>query len=230
MQTESVIEFKGSSFTLPVIYLNSTEPKAIQSALQAKIQQAPNLLTKAAVVINVSLLDDNFDIMAISKAVRLTGINIIGFSGCNTIKKKRLTNTGFTILNEGKIPPRLATKLKPAWQPPLYLTTPLRSGQQVYAKDRDLVVYNLVNTGAEIIADGNIYIFNSLRGKAIAGASGRQDAKIFCTHIEAELVSIAGNYWISEQIPLKFYKNAVIISLSDNKLQFEELTKVINYK
>jgi septum site-determining protein MinC len=230
MQTESVIEFKGSSFTLPVIYLNSTEPKAIQSALQAKIQQAPNLLTKAAVVINVSLLDDNFDIMAISKAVRLTGINIIGFSGCNTIKKKRLTKTGFTIFNEGKTSSRLAAKQKPSWQPPLYLTTPLRSGQQVYAKDRDLVVYNLVNTGAEIIADGNIYIFNSLRGKAIAGASGRQDAKIFCTHIEAELVSIAGNYWISEQIPLKFYKKAAIISLFENKLQFEELTKVINYK
>ncbi|MCO6523874.1 MAG: septum site-determining protein MinC [Candidatus Schmidhempelia sp.] len=230
MQTESVIEFKGSSFTLPVIHLNSTEPKAIQSALQAKIQQAPNLLTKAAVVINVSLLDDNFDIMAISKAIRLTGINIIGFSGCNAIKKKRLIKTGFTILNEGKTASRLTVKQKSSWQPPLYLTTPLRSGQQVYAKDRDLVVYNLVNTGAEIIADGNIYIFNSLRGKAIAGASGRQDAKIFCTHIEAELVSIAGNYWISEQIPLEFHKKAAIISLFENKLQFEELTKVINYK
>jgi septum site-determining protein MinC len=83
----------------------------------------------------------------------------------------------------------------------MVIDKPLRSGQQVYAKGRDLVVLAMVNAGAEVIADGNIHVYAPLRGKAIAGAKGNADARIFTLCLEAELISIAGVYRTSD-VPL----------------------------
>ena len=80
----------------------------------------------------------------------------------------------------------------------MVIDKPLRSGQQVYAKGRDLVVMAMVNPGAEVISDGNIHIYASLRGKAIAGARGNTEARIFALCMEPELISIAGVYRTSE--------------------------------
>ncbi len=82
--------------------------------------------------------------------------------------------------------------------PALVIDRPLRSGQQVYARGRDLVVMAMVNPGAEVIADGHIHVYAPLRGKAIAGARGQADARIFALAMEPELVSIAGVYRTSE--------------------------------
>ena len=78
---------------------------------------------------------------------------------------------------------------------------PVRSGQQVYARGRDLIIHAVVGNGAEVIADGSIHIYSSLRGKAIAGAQGDATARIFCQDFQAELVSIAGQYRVFEDIP-----------------------------
>jgi septum site-determining protein MinC len=83
----------------------------------------------------------------------------------------------------------------------LIVDKPLRSGQQVYARGRDLVVMSMVNPGAEVIADGHIHVYAPLRGKAIAGAKGNTEARIIATSLEAELLSIAGVYRTSE-VPL----------------------------
>lgn len=83
----------------------------------------------------------------------------------------------------------------------LVVTKPLRSGQQVYARGRDLVVMAMVNPGAEVIADGHIHVYAPLRGKAIAGARGNSEARIFSLAMAPELISIAGIYRTSE-IPL----------------------------
>jgi septum site-determining protein MinC len=80
----------------------------------------------------------------------------------------------------------------------LVIERPLRSGQQVYAKGRDLVLLHMVNAGAEVIADGHIHVYAPLRGKAIAGAPGNADARIFSLCMERELISIAGIYRTSE--------------------------------
>ena len=82
----------------------------------------------------------------------------------------------------------------PAAAPTRVVDRPLRSGQQVYARGGDLVVLAAVNAGAEVIADGSIHVYAPLRGRALAGASGQTDARIFTTRFEAELVSIAGIY------------------------------------
>ena len=81
----------------------------------------------------------------------------------------------------------------------MVLDKPLRSGQQFYAKGRDLIVLAMVNPGAEVLADGHIHIYAPLRGKAIAGARGFAGARIFAQSMDPELISIAGVYRTSEQ-------------------------------
>jgi septum site-determining protein MinC len=98
------------------------------------------------------------------------------------------------------------------------LTQPVRSGTQIYARGADLVVTAAVHTGAEIIADGNIHVYGPLRGRAMAGAAGDGEARIFCSRFEAELVSIAGRYLVSEQMPPEMRGLAVQIVLDDDRL------------
>lgn len=81
----------------------------------------------------------------------------------------------------------------------LIIDKPLRSGQQVYARGRDLVVMAMVNAGAEVIADGHIHVYAPLRGRAMAGARGNVDARIFSLALDAELLSIAGVYRTSDK-------------------------------
>ena len=96
----------------------------------------------------------------------------------------------------------------------LVIDKPLRSGQQIYAKGRDLVILAMVNPGAEVIADGNIHVYSTLRGKAIAGARGNSQAMIFAQCMEPELISIAGVYRTSENaLPADIWGQAAQVSL-----------------
>ena len=81
-----------------------------------------------------------------------------------------------------------------AFQSPLLLQGPIRSGQQVYARGRDLIIIGMVSAGAEVAADGCVHVYGRLRGKAMAGASGDLSARVYCLSFGAELVSIAGNF------------------------------------
>lgn len=98
----------------------------------------------------------------------------------------------------------------------------IRSGQQVYAKDQNLVIIGSVSAGAEVIADGNIHVYGSLRGRAIAGATGHHRAQIYCQNLEAELVSINGNYWLSESME-DHWGSPVYIHLTGNELMSSKL-------
>ncbi|QVN16562.1 septum site-determining protein MinC [Burkholderia pyrrocinia] len=105
----------------------------------------------------------------------------------------------------------------------LVIDRPLRSGQQVYAKG-DLVVLAPVSHGAEIIAEGNIHIYAPLRGRALAGVHGNHDARIFCTCLEPELISIAGIYRTTENpLPAEVLGKSVQIRLEEEKLMIEPL-------
>ncbi|WP_334135748.1 septum site-determining protein MinC [Tepidimonas sp.] len=95
-------------------------------------------------------------------------------------------------------PPPPAPAMPQASASALVVDRPLRSGQQVYARGRDLVVLAMVNPGAEVIADGHVHVYAPLRGRAIAGARGQADARIFALALEAELVAIAGLYRTAE--------------------------------
>jgi septum site-determining protein MinC len=88
-----------------------------------------------------------------------------------------------------------------AHRPPLVVRQAVRGGQVVYAQRSDLVVLAPVNPGAEVIADGHVHIYSTLRGRAVAGAQGFSEARIFCQKLEAELVAVAGAYVMADDIP-----------------------------
>ena len=109
----------------------------------------------------------------------------------------------------------------------MVIDKPLRSGQKVYARGADLVVLAMVNQGAEVVADGNIHVYAPLRGKAMAGARGNTNARIFSLCLEPELISIAGVYRTSENpLPADVQGKAAQVRLSNDgqdKLLIEAL-------
>lgn len=105
----------------------------------------------------------------------------------------------------------------------LTLSTPLRGGQVVYAEGADAIVLAHVNSGAELIADGNIHVYGALRGRALAGAHGNEAARIFCQSLEADLVSIAGTYLRADELPDGFRKKPAQIFLQDGELRVKGL-------
>lgn len=226
------IELKGSSFTLSVVHLHEAKPEVIRQALEDKIAQAPAFLRHAPVVVNISSLDEVTQWQPLQQAISATGLRIMGVSGCkNPELKAEIDRAGIPLLTEGKEKvARTAPVEVPAPTPAVtpvtktrLIDTPVRSGQRIYAPNCDLIVTSHVSAGAELIADGNIHIYGMMRGRALAGASGDREAQIFCTHLAAELVSIAGEYWLSENITADFYGKAVRLRLDQAALTIEPL-------
>ena len=99
----------------------------------------------------------------------------------------------------------------------------VRSGQQLYAEGCDLTVLSTVGAGAEVIADGSIHIYGTLRGRALAGAQGNAEARIFCREFHAELVAIAGHYKVLDDVPEKLRGKAVQVWLENGQLKLAAL-------
>ena len=110
-----------------------------------------------------------------------------------------------------------------AGEPGMMQAAPVRSGQQVYAENRDLTVLSTVGAGAEVIADGSIHIYGALRGRALAGGQGNTKARIFCREFHAELVAVAGHYKVLEDIPKELRGKAVQVWLEDDQLRIAAL-------
>lgn len=112
----------------------------------------------------------------------------------------------------------------PVAAPTLVVRGPLRSGQRVYARNGDLVVIGVVSQGAEVIADGNIHVYGPLRGKAMAGARGDAEARIFTTGLDAELVAVAGVYRVVDaKLPADVHQRAAVIQLDNDALRIQPL-------
>ncbi len=110
-----------------------------------------------------------------------------------------------------------------AVEPGMVLTAPIRSGQQIYAEQRDLTILNTVGAGAEVIADGSIHVYGALRGRALAGARDNDKARIFCREFHAELVAIAGHYKVMEDLPAELRGKAVQIWLDNEQIHIAAL-------
>ncbi|WP_114395370.1 septum site-determining protein MinC [Oleisolibacter albus] len=118
-------------------------------------------------------------------------------------------------------PPAVAAEPLPYQRSTLIVTEPVRSGRQVYAAGGDLVVVAPVSPGAELLADGSIHVYGTLRGRALAGVSGDRSARIFCQSLEAELVSIAGLYRVSEDMDKSIRRRQVQIFLDNGFLHID---------
>ncbi|MCW8327531.1 septum site-determining protein MinC [Photobacterium sp. SDRW27] len=213
-------ELKGSSFTLSALHLVDGDIEKATDFLKEKVNQAPNFFAAAPVVIDISQAGDSIDFNTLKAGVQNAGMIPVGISGCkDTHRQTQAKHAGFAIMNAA----RQVKASEPVMEPTKIIRTPVRSGQQIYAKNCDLVIMNHVSAGAEIIADGCIHIYGTMRGRAIAGASGQSQARIFCQNLQSELISIAGNYWLSDKIQDEFWGKGVVISLAENNLNIEHL-------
>ncbi len=233
------IEFKGSSFTLSVLHLKTPKLIDIKDDLVKKIAQAPDFFSLVPVVVNIEQLTPPVDYQTIKSLIEELNFTFVGFTGSVDKEQRALIRElGFSFVNTAKANTssqstnaqkqsvKETDNRAAVSQSHLYTDKvhrgQIRSGQQVYAKDQNLVVIGSVSAGAEVIADGNIHVYGSLRGRAIAGAKGHHKAQIYCQNLEAELVSINGNYWLSESIE-EHWGTPVYIHLNDNELTSSKL-------
>ncbi|QOI11019.1 septum site-determining protein MinC [Blochmannia endosymbiont of Colobopsis nipponica] len=223
------IQFKKGHFNLFIIHIEDIRSENIFKKIKEKIQYASTFFKNTPVVINVENIAYPTNWPKLYKTILNSGLYIIGTCCCkNNTLKKMIIKSGLPILKETIIDKnytqeKVLTKEKNIVNKTKLINKPIRSGQQIYAHNGDLIIMNNVNPGAEIIADGNIHIYGAMKGRAIAGASGDKTSQIFCTYFSPEVISISGKYLLSEQIPTNFFAKSVKIHLKNNIIIIQDL-------
>lgn len=218
----SAIELKSATLEAMRAVLRSDDSSAIAAALDARLGSMPGFFSGEPVVIDCSELpaDARPDLPAIRDALGRHALTAVAVQAACDAAADDARALGMAVLAAESAPraapapesapatpapapapePEPVTAISPeavvaqAQRRTEIIDKPLRSGQRIYARGCDLVVLAMVSAGAEVIADGNIHVYAPLRGRALAGASGDTQARIFTTCFEAELVSIAGVY------------------------------------
>jgi septum site-determining protein MinC len=222
-------ELKGSLLTLTVLHVLNPDRQAFSAHLRHQAEKTPNLFKNMPIVIDLQQMTDPthaIDFAWLQQQLREHGLIPVGVRYGTEILQQAARATGLAVLgnqidkkSEGTTPRK---KNAPSPATTLWITTPVRSGQQIYARQADLVVLAPVNHGAELLADGSIHVYDSLRGRALAGINGDTTARIFCHKLEAQLVSVAGHYRLNESLPV-IQAPMVQIYLEDGKVCIEGL-------
>lgn len=243
-ETTQSTQLKADFVPMTVIRLSDCKLDQIKYELEQAKAQAPNFFQHAPVIIDIGGINEQLkaflDLGALCQLLKSMSISPIGIRGLSQKDFQLAEQHGLAVLNAKASPTTEAsqqtktvkaeTKEKTTASSKTasntftkIITKPVRNGSQVYAKGGDLLVLAAVNSGAEVIADGNIHIHGPLRGRALAGATGNKDARIFCQTLEAELIAIAGEYLVSDQFDkIKQAKSMVHIHLDNhNKLKIE---------
>lgn len=243
--SSSSLSFEIKSATLPLVsvLIKSTDLQILSTDMQHRFGDTPGFFDNDPVLIDLHALDEAIDLNGLLQLLRRYQMNPVALRAGNPAQEAAATLAGLFVTAEARVLPPLKDDSAPqevvrevirevevvrevasAGQSAMVVDKPLRSGQQVYARGRDLVVLAMVNPGAEVMADGHIHVYAPLRGKAIAGAKGDSSARIFAASLEAELVSIAGVYRTSDTpLPKDVAGKAAQVWLSDDKLQMRAL-------
>lgn len=244
-------QLKGSAITVVVLAIIRYQPQSLVEELKDKIAQAPQFFVNSPVLINLDRLENPEALKKVGDLLticRELDLQPLGFSGVPEVLLAPVNKTGLAIL---PTPSERALKMPKAEAAPAVetvvervvetvvetvieerivqrqsklITRPVRSGQQIYAEGADLIVLAQVSEGAEVLADGHIHIYGTLRGRALAGVRGDESARIFCQQLEAELVSVAGNFVLQDSLPKELLKKPAQISLHGEKVVVEALT------
>ncbi len=234
------------------VRVRRVDAAALCDELERRVRAAPQMFSRAAVVLDLShLLDlpDDGAVDALLEAVRSAGMLPVGLAYGTSETEALAKRMGLPLIAKFRAayepasgspvaaePAQRAEQPAPVQREPI-LSAPapgsnngaqhhassVRSGQQIYARDRDLIVTGAIANGAEVIADGNIHIYGGLRGRAMAGAQGDEKARIFVSDFRAELVAIAGHYRVFEQIPDNLEGQSVQCWLEGEKLLIAKL-------
>lgn len=220
---------KGSMYALTSLQLQNTRLDNLDEHIKLKIAQAPKFFQNSPIVIDLSKLPEEEipDFNTLLKTLRTNGLIPIGMrKSPNELVNNAALLNNLAILAENKAEAKnnnQNTAQDIAEPTCKVITTPVRSGQQVYARGGDLIILAPVSHGSEILADGSIHVYGPLRGRALAGVMNNNNAHIFCQSLEAELVSIGGAYQVSENLRDSHWKQAVHIYLNENNLQIDKM-------
>jgi septum site-determining protein MinC len=238
-RTRAVFEFKSATLPLIAVILKTADLGVLAEALDAQLADSPDFFDQEPVVIDLSQLEQSdaaagLDFPALRALLARHQTQPIAVRGGSDAQNAAARAAGLSVTAMPVPPspsPRPAPPPAEAPQPQivrevpvpangtLVIDKPLRSGQQVYARGGDVVVTAVVSFGAEVIADGNVHVYAPLRGKAIAGARGNTEARIFTTCMEAQLVAIAGIYRTAEvALPAEIAGKPAQISLDGKKI------------
>lgn len=218
--------------------------------MRDRVARAPKLFERAAVIVDFGGLPGTPDVdtaRALLEALRDAGAIPVALAWGSGDNEKLAVALGLPLLAKFRAqyesgtgeapvaPPAAAPSPAPApakaavpppaaaGEPGMLHTAPIRSGQQIYAAQRDLTVLGTVGAGAEVIADGSIHIYGALRGRALAGARDNPKARIFCREFHAELVAIAGHYQVMEDIPADVRGKPAQVWLEDGQIHIAAL-------
>lgn len=215
----TTFEIKSAQLPLVALLLKSPDLERLAVELAQRFGDLPDFFDHDPLLIDLSPLQAGpaahspVDFGALCALLRPYRLQPLAVRGGNEAQTAAALLAGLVLANDATVqrgsaaaqttaPAVPAPSAAPAPPPPapgaLIIDRPLRSGQQVYARGRDLVVMAMVNPGAEVIADGHIHVYAPLRGKAMAGARGNGEARIFALAMAPELISIAGIYRTSE--------------------------------
>ena len=222
---------QGAVFTVMVVRAGLLRDAAFEEDLAEQIRRSPRFFLNAPVVLDLKDADGFSGAAGLVEAkevLRRHTLTLVGVQNASPAQVEAASLAGLASFapnsaqpNRRRPPEQAAPLAQPgreATAKTRLVTQPVRSGTQIYARGADLVVIAAVSPGAEIMADGNIHVYGALRGRALAGAGGDTEARIFCNRFEAELVSIAGHYLVSEQMPAEERGFPVQITLVDDRL------------
>ncbi len=234
------MSLKSLSFSLLVVSLKDADLSSLVKELHKKREMAPDFFKFSPIVIHIDNKKSgvDLDLHQIRQSVIDENFILAGISGdLSLAQKETLHKLNIAVLKSAKHSPvnkvvvTEKAEIKSEQIPVVVHIDPkaqlhqgkVRSGQQVYAKENDLVIQGNVNAGAEVIADGNIYIYGVLRGRALAGAMGDQDASVYCTSLATGLVSIAGVYNLTAELPKEFINRSCVVTLKNKQLKIVSL-------
>ena len=248
--TEDACDLRFGQVGLVCLRVHRADAAALCDELERRVRSAPKLFSRAAVVLDLSYLPklpDDGSVDALLEAIRSVGLIPTGLAYGTRATEALAMRMGLPLISGFRAiqastdaPPTTSATKPPSVPRATHPTTPptginpqtmhtlhhdgaVRSGQQIYARDCDLVVTGNVANGAEVIADGDIHIYGVLRGRAMAGAQGHTEARLFVSDFHAELVAIAGHYRVFEKIPGNLDGRSVHGMLENEKLRITRL-------
>ncbi|MBK8182983.1 MAG: septum site-determining protein MinC [Candidatus Competibacteraceae bacterium] len=223
-------ELKGSLFTLTVLHLFQLDRAVIERHLLEKVKQAPGFFNNTPVVIDLEGMaepKEGLDFKGLYELLRKHGMIPVGIRNGTPKHQAAARLAGLPVLPESRSngQAKKPERTEPAPSRNRIIKHSVRSGQEIYAPEGDLIVLGAVSAGADVVADGNIHIYGALRGRALAGVKGDAETWIFCQSLEAELISIAGHYRVCEQFDPADRAKAAQIYLKEERLIIEHLTR-----
>lgn len=242
---DSGVVFKGRMMTLTVVEIREADCDRIATLVDEQLARAPGFFTRLPVLL--SLPEDVPDLARVAQIMTAADLVLVGVLDPSEAAAEAAREAGLGVITsparsasapepeknksaaeapaaapkaqssastppEAEAPPRSPTRL---------ITKPIRSGQQIYARGGDLVIATSVSEGAEVLADGHIHVYGALRGRALAGASGDTEARIYCKRFEPDLVAIAGCYKVADAMDEGVRSKPVQVRLDNDNLLIE---------